>query len=40
MLEGTTLVAALLKSDLDAIGTRDVYDDAYYDGVLHSRTRR
>jgi hypothetical protein len=30
LLEDATLVAPLLKSDLDAIGTRDVYDDAYY----------
>ena len=30
LLEDSTLVAALLKSDLDAIGSRDVYDDAYY----------
>ena len=30
ILEGTQLVAPILKSDLDAIGTRDVYDDAYY----------
>lgn len=28
--EGTQLVPAILKSDLEAIGTRDVYDDAYY----------
>jgi hypothetical protein len=30
LIEGTTLVPAILKADLDAIGTRDVYDDAYY----------
>jgi hypothetical protein len=30
LLEDTKLVPALLKSDLDAIGNRDVYDDAYY----------
>jgi hypothetical protein len=30
VLEGTQLVPAILKSDLDAIGTRDEYDDAYY----------
>lgn len=29
-LQGTQLVPAILKSDLDAIGTRDEYDDAYY----------
>jgi hypothetical protein len=28
--QGTQLVAPILKSDLDAIGTRDEYDDAYY----------
>jgi hypothetical protein len=27
---GTQLVPPILKSDLNAIGTRDVYDDAYY----------
>jgi hypothetical protein len=30
ILEGTQLVPAILKSDLEAIGTKDVYDDAYY----------
>jgi hypothetical protein len=30
VLEGTQLVAPILKSDLEAIGTRDEYDDAYY----------
>ncbi len=30
LLQGTQLVPAILKSDLDAIGTRDVYDDQYY----------
>jgi hypothetical protein len=34
LLEGTRLVPAILKSDLDAIGTRDVYDDAYYDAFF------
>jgi hypothetical protein len=29
-LQGAQLVPAILKSDLDAIGTRDEYDDAYY----------
>src|SRR5262245_19672970 len=29
-LQGTQMVPAILKSDLDAIGTRDEYDDAYY----------
>jgi hypothetical protein len=33
-LQGTQLVPALLKSDLDAIGSRDVYDDAYYDALF------
>jgi hypothetical protein len=28
--DGTRLVAPLLKADLDAIGTRETYDDAYY----------
>jgi hypothetical protein len=30
VLEGTQLVAPILKSDLEAIGDRDEYDDAYY----------
>ena len=30
IIAGTQLVAPILKSDLDAIGTRDIYDDAYY----------
>lgn len=30
LLQDTQLVPALLKADQDAIGTRDVYDDAYY----------
>lgn len=30
ILQGTQLVAPILKSDLDAIGGRDEYDDAYY----------
>jgi hypothetical protein len=29
--EGTQLVPPILKSDLDALGGRDVYDQAYYD---------
>ena len=34
LLEGTQLVPAILKADLDAIGTRDVYDDAYYEAFF------
>jgi hypothetical protein len=30
IIEGTQLVPPILKSDLDALGTREVYDDAYY----------
>jgi len=30
ILEGTQLVPPILKSDLEAIGSRDVYDEAYY----------
>jgi len=30
LLQDTQFVPALLKSDRDAIGERDVYDDAYY----------
>lgn len=31
IIEGTRLVPAILSADSAAIGTRDVYDDAYYD---------
>ena len=34
MLAGTQLVPPILKSDLEAIGTRDVYDDAYYEAFF------
>jgi hypothetical protein len=34
VLEDAQLTPALLKADLDAIGTRDVYDDAYYDAFF------
>ena len=34
VLEDTQFVPALLKSDLDAIGTRDIYDDAYYEAFF------
>ena len=30
VLEGSQLVAPILKSDLEAIGSREVYDDSYY----------
>ena len=30
LLEGTQLVPQILKTDLEAIGTRDVYDDMYF----------
>jgi hypothetical protein len=30
LIDGTTLVPAILKADLDAIANRDVYDEAYY----------
>jgi hypothetical protein len=36
VLEDTQFVPALLKSDLDAIGTRDIYDDAYYEAFFKS----
>lgn len=32
--EGTRQVPAILKADTDAIGTRDVYDQAYYDAFF------
>jgi hypothetical protein len=34
MTAGTQLVPAILRSDLEAIGTRDVYDDAYFDAFF------
>ena len=34
VLQGTQLVPPILRSDLDAIGTRDVYDDAYYEAFF------
>jgi hypothetical protein len=34
LLEGTQRVPPILKADLDAIGTRDVYDDAYYEAFF------
>ena len=37
LVEDTTFVPALLKADLDAIGTRDVYDDAYYEAFFRAQ---
>jgi hypothetical protein len=34
LLQDTQLVPALLKSDRDAIGDRDAYDDAYYESLF------
>jgi hypothetical protein len=34
LLQSTQLVPAILKSDLEAIGTRDEYDDAYYEAFF------
>jgi hypothetical protein len=34
LLEGTQLVPEVLKSDLAAIGSREVYDDAYYEAFF------
>lgn len=36
IIEGTRLVPPILKSDLEAIGDRDVYDDAYYQAFFAS----
>jgi hypothetical protein len=36
LLEGTQLVPAILTADLDAIGSRDVYDDAYYEAFFRA----
>ena len=37
VLEDTQLVPGALKADADAIGDRDVYDDAYYDALFKSQ---
>ena len=34
LLQSSQLVPAILKADLEAIGTRDQYDDAYYDAFF------
>src|SRR5688572_12128968 len=34
LLQGTQLVPPILKADLEAIGSRDVYDDAYYEAFF------
>ena len=34
LIEDTRLAPVVLKADLDAIGSRDVYDDAYYDAFF------
>ena len=39
ILEDAQLVPALLKADADAIGNRDVYDDAYYEAFFSAQRR-
>jgi hypothetical protein len=34
LLQSNQLVPAILKADLEAIGTRDEYDDAYYEAFF------
>ena len=34
IIEGTQMVPPILKSDLDAIGAREFYDDAYYEAFF------
>jgi hypothetical protein len=36
LIEDTRLAPGILKADLDAIGTRDVYDDAYFDAFFRA----
>ena len=36
MIEDTRLAPVILKADLDAIGTRDVYDDEYFDAFFRA----
>jgi hypothetical protein len=38
LLESTQLVPAVLAADKEAIGTRDVYDDQYFE-TLFAKTR-
>ena len=35
-IEGSQLVAPILASDLSALGSRDVYDDAYYEAFFRA----
>lgn len=39
IIEGTQLVPAILKADLEAIGPRDVYDDAYFSAFFGANRR-
>ena len=34
IIEGTQMVPPILKADVAALGTRDVYDDAYYEAFF------
>ena len=36
LIEDTRLAPIILKADLDAIGSRDVYDDAYYESFFRA----
>jgi hypothetical protein len=36
IIQGTQLVPPILKADLEAIGTREVYDDAYYAAMFRA----
>ena len=36
LIEDTQLAPVILKADLDAIGSRDVYDDAYYESFFRA----
>ena len=36
LIEDTRLAPVILKADLDAIGTRDVYDDEYFDAFFRA----
>ena len=39
IIEGTRLVPEILKADLEAIGTRDVYDAAYFSALFTANRR-
>ena len=39
LIDGTTLVPGILEADIDAIGTRDTYDDDYFSALFVANRR-